>query len=308
MATEGKVSASVYVIWYAAAAAALAGLLFLFPYPWFALVALCFGAAAPLLKALASRPELSRVGVREFFRVSSYVAVYAAASFLYEFIDLGSDLVRAASAAAYVAVLWINVSFFLRAPYVLQRVGATASEEGRKKILDVAVVFASWPLALWAIIFFAGLAFYYRGEPPVAAWSFVIKHYPALSAAIAAAYFLSYVFVVTRYRPATARRYHFGTAPAEDVASAWRPTLWALLAALPAALLVAYFSRSYDVPLAATIFAWLPAFYLALVARRPLAPEGVAEKEFNAVAFFIICIFSAFILPVIFAYAAQYLF
>jgi hypothetical protein len=302
-----KVPTSVYVIWYAAAVAALAGLLFFFPYPWLALVALWFAASGgALLKALASGRGPSVVAVREYFRVSSYVAVFAVASLLYEVVGLGDGLAGVVLATAYLSVLWINASFFLRAPYALQRAGLTVTEDGRKRILDVAVVFGTWPAALVAAVTVAALAFYFRGQEPVRLWPFIIERYAAVAAVIAAAYLLVYVLLVTRYRPAAARRYHFGGAPAEDLILVWRPVKWGLAAALPAALVVAYFCQGYRVSTWATAFAWLPPFYLALVARRPLLPEDATEKGFNATAFFIACFFSAVILPVVFAYAAQY--
>jgi hypothetical protein len=76
---------------------------------------------------------------------------------------------------------------------------------------------------------------------------------------------------------------------------------------LAAALIVAYFSPSYDVPLVATFFALLPPFYLALVARRRLAPDDVAERKFDATAFFVILIISSVLLPFVFAFAVQIL-
>ncbi|MEE9456263.1 MAG: hypothetical protein V3W11_03825, partial [bacterium] len=92
-----------------------------------------------------------------------------------------------------------------------------------------------------------------------------------------------------------------------ELAPAWRPVRWGALAALPAALIVACFSQRYDVGLAATVFAWLPLFYLALVARRRLAPDDVTEKKFDATAFFIIILLSSVLLPFAFAFAIQML-
>lgn len=229
------------------------------------------------------------------------------ASAAYELVDVASPSGRMALAGAYVAALWFNVSFFLRAPYALQRIAVTVTEEGKQKLLDVAVVFGSWPLAFFAAAAVGGLAYYYRAEEPVALSAFVIEHYAAVAAGVASAYFLAYVMVVGRYRPATARRYHFGAALRKDLRPVWRPSLWALLAVLPAAFAVAFFSGGYDVPLAAALFIWLPPFYLALVARRPLAPEEVAERKFNAVAFFMGGVFSAVLIPIVLFLAAQIL-
>lgn len=308
MEAEAEVPRSVCVIWYATAAAAYAGLLFYLPYPWLALTALYFVVAAgPLLKAFASAGDSSPVAVREFFRVASYVTVFVVASFLYELVDLPGDLSRMALGAFYLAALWINASFLLRAPYALQRAAVPATEEGKKKLLDVAVVFGFWPVSLLAAVAVGGLAVSYRAEEPTRVWSFIIGHYLAVAAAIAAAYFLLYALVVTRYRGATARRYHFGRALTRELAPVWRPVRWGLLAALPAALIVACFSRRYDVGLAATVFAWLPLFYLALVARRQLAPDDVAERKFDATAFFIIVFLSSVLLPFAFAFAVQIL-
>jgi hypothetical protein len=171
----------------------------------------------------------------------------------------------------------------------------------------VAVVFGSWPLAFFAAAAVGGLAYYYRAQEPLGLSAFIVEHYAAVAAGVASAYFLGYVLVVGRYRPAAARRYHFGAAPAKDLRPVWRPSLWALLAVLPAALVTACFSGGYDVPLAATLFMWLPPFYLALVARRPLAPEEVAEKGFNASAFFMICLLSAVVVPLGLVYAVRIL-
>ena len=308
MNAEAKVPRSVYVIWYATAAAAYAGLLYHLPYPWLALAGLYFVVAAgPLLKALAFAGDSSPVAVRDFFRVASYVTVFVVASFLYEFIDLPGDLGRMALAAFFIAALWVNASFLLRAPYAVQQAAAPTTEEGKKRLLDVAVVFGLWPGSLLAALVVGGLALHSRGEEPARLWAFIIEHYLTVASVIATAYFLVYVLIITRYRGATARRYHFGVALTRELAPAWRPARWGAPAVLAAALIVAYFSPSYNVPLAATFFAWLPLFYLALVARRRLAPDDVAERKFDATAFFMILIISSLLLPFIFAFVVQIL-
>jgi hypothetical protein len=212
-----------------------------------------------------------------------------------------------ALAAFYVAALWINASFLLRAPYALQRAAEPADEEAKRKLLDVAVVFGFWPAALLAVVGVGFYAFTYRGEGPRGVWSFIVDHYLAVAAAISAAYFLLYAFVVTRYRGATARRYHFGRALTKELAPTWRPVCWGSLIALPAALIVACFSRRYDVGLAAIVFAWLPLIYLALVASRQHTPGDVTERRFEAPAFFIVIFLSSVLLPFAFAFAVEIL-
>ncbi|UCH79008.1 MAG: hypothetical protein JSU81_03405 [Candidatus Coatesbacteria bacterium] len=256
---------------------------------------------------MTSDRSRSSLSGREFFRLASYVAVALAASAAYGLVDVASAYGRMALAGAYVAALWFNVSFFLRAPYALQRTAPTTTEEGKQKLLDVAVVFGSWPLAFFAAAAVGGLAFYYRAQEPVGASAFIIEHYAAVAAGVASAYFLGYVLAVGRYRPATARRYHFGGARTKDLRPVWRPALWVLLGVLPAALATACFSGGNDVPMAATFFMWLPPFYLALVARRPLAPEEAAERKFSAVAFFMGGVFSAVVVPFGVIYAVRVL-